>query len=61
MLEDSMLQNSNMLHPLGEAQHSLEQIMESARDSPAVSRVKSDKNAGACRKVAGGVWGIRNT
>jgi hypothetical protein len=45
-----MLQINNILHALAEAKHSLDQIIESAMDLPAVSRVNNDNNAAASAK-----------
>jgi hypothetical protein len=48
-----MLQINNILHALAEAKHSLDQIIESAMDLPAVSRVNNDNNVGTSAKFAG--------
>jgi hypothetical protein len=48
-----MLQINNILHALAEAKHSPDQIMESAMDLPAVSRVNNDNNVWRVRKVRG--------
>jgi hypothetical protein len=50
-----MLQINNILHALAEAKHSLDQIIESAMDLPAVSRVNNDNNIGASAKSAAGI------
>jgi hypothetical protein len=48
-----MLQINNNLRALAEAEHSLKEIMKSAMDLPAVSRVNSDKNIdGSARSAA---------
>jgi hypothetical protein len=49
-----MLQINNSLQALAEAKHSLNQIMKSAMDLPAVSRVNNDNNIGASAKYAAG-------
>ena len=51
--EINMLQINNNLRALAEAKHSLNQIIESAMDLPAVSRVNNDNNIGRFRKVRG--------
>jgi hypothetical protein len=50
-----MLQINNSLHALAEAKHSLNQIMKSAMDLPAVSRVNNDNNIAASVKPAAGI------
>jgi hypothetical protein len=39
-----MLQINNILHALAEAKHSLKEIMKSAMDLPAISRVNNNNN-----------------
>jgi hypothetical protein len=48
-----MLQINNILHALAEAQHSLDQIIESAMDLTPVSRVNNDNNVEDFSKVCG--------
>ena len=50
-----MLQINNILHALAEAKHSLDQIIESAMDLTAVSRVNNDNNVGTSPKSAAGI------
>jgi len=50
-----MLQINNSLHALAEAKHSPNEIMKSAMDLPAVSRVNNDKNVGLSAKSAAGI------
>jgi hypothetical protein len=50
-----MLQINNSLHALGEAKHSLNEIMKSAMDSPAVSQVNNDNYVRASAKSAAGI------
>jgi hypothetical protein len=48
-----MLQINNNLRALAEAKHSLKEIMKSAMDLPAVSRVNNDNNTdGSARSAA---------
>jgi hypothetical protein len=54
-----MLQINNMLHALAEAKNSLNEIMKSAMDLPAVSWVNNDNNLGASAKLAAGNLGNR--
>jgi hypothetical protein len=48
-----MLQINNILHALAEAKHSLKEIMKSAMDLPAVSRVNNNGVDGSARFAAG--------
>jgi hypothetical protein len=48
-----MLQINNMLHALAEAKHSLKEIMKSAMDLPAVSRVNIDNNIDGSARFGG--------
>jgi hypothetical protein len=50
-----MLQINNSLHALAEAKHSLKEIMKSAMDLPAVSRVNNDNYVWASAKSAAGI------
>jgi hypothetical protein len=50
-----MLQINNSLHALTEAKHSLNEIMKSAMDLPAVSRVNNDNNAWLSVRSAAGI------
>ena len=49
-----MLQVNNILHALGEAKHSLDQIIESAMDSTPVSWVNNGNNVETSPKSAAG-------
>jgi hypothetical protein len=49
-----MLQINNNLHALAEAKHSLNQIMKSAMDLTAVSRVNNDNNIWASARSKAG-------
>jgi hypothetical protein len=50
-----MLQINNSLHALAEAKHSLNEIMKSAMDLPAVSQVNNENNDRASAKSAAGI------
>jgi hypothetical protein len=50
-----MLQINNSLHALAEAKHSLNEIMKSAMDLPAVSRVNNDNNVWLSVRSAAGI------
>jgi hypothetical protein len=50
-----MLQINNSLRALAEAKHSLNKIMKSAMDLPAMSRVNNDNNIEASAKFAAGI------
>jgi hypothetical protein len=50
-----MLQINNSLHALAEAKHSLNEIMKSAMDLPAVSRVNNDNYVRASARSAAGI------
>jgi hypothetical protein len=50
-----MLQINNILHALAEAKHSHKEIMKSAMDLPAVSRMNNDGSVDRCAKFAGEV------
>jgi hypothetical protein len=50
-----MLQINNSLPALAEAKHSLNEIMKSAMDSPAVSRVNNDNNIWTSAKSSAGI------
>jgi hypothetical protein len=50
-----MLQINNSLHALAEAKHSLNEIMKSAMDLPAVSRVNNDNYVRASARFAAGI------
>jgi hypothetical protein len=50
-----MLQINNSLHALAEAKHSLNQIMKSAMDLPAVSRVNNENNIWASARSKAGI------
>jgi hypothetical protein len=50
-----MLQINNNLRALAEAKHSLDKIIESAMDLPAMSRVNNDNNNWASAKSAAGI------
>jgi hypothetical protein len=54
-----MLQINNILHALEEAKHSLDQIIESAMDLPAVFGMNNGSNAAASAKSAGWDQGNR--
>jgi hypothetical protein len=54
-----MLQINNMLPALAEAKHSLDEIIEMARDLRTMFRVNSGKNVGAFRNIGSWDWGIR--
>jgi hypothetical protein len=54
----NMLQINNILHALTEAKHSLDQIIESAMDLPALSRVNNDNNVWTYEKFAVGIGEI---
>lgn len=56
---DNMLQINNSLRALAEAKHSLNQIMESAMDLPAVSRVNNEGNIGGSARLAAGIEEIK--
>jgi hypothetical protein len=47
-----MLQINNNLRALANAKHSLKEIMESAMDLPAVSRVNNDNNIDGSARLA---------
>jgi hypothetical protein len=53
--DGNMLQINNILHALTEAKHSLNQIIESAMDLAALSRVNSDNNVWTYEKSAVGI------
>jgi hypothetical protein len=53
-----MLQINNIMRAPAEVKNPLNEIMKSAIDLPAMSRVNNDNNAGACRKVVSWDWGI---
>jgi hypothetical protein len=50
-----MLQINNSLRALAEAKHSLNKIMKSAMDLPAMSRVNNDNNNWASAKSMAGI------
>jgi hypothetical protein len=50
-----MLQINNILRALAEAKHSHKEIMKSAMDLPAVSRVNNDNSVDGFAKFAAGV------
>jgi hypothetical protein len=50
-----MLQINNSLRALTEAKNSLKEIMKSAMDLPAVSRVNNDNNFGGSATLAAGI------
>jgi hypothetical protein len=50
-----MLQINNSLHALTETKHSLNQIMKSAMDLPAVSRVNNENNIWTSAKSTAGI------
>jgi hypothetical protein len=52
-----MLQINNILWALTEAKHSLKEIMKSAMDLPAVSRVNNDDGVDGSARFAAGVQG----
>ena len=54
-----MLQINNNLRALAEAKHSLKQIMESAMDLPAVSRVNNDNNIDGSARLAARIKEIK--
>jgi hypothetical protein len=54
-----MLQINNNLRGLAEAEHSLKEIMKSATDLPAVSRVNNDKNSERSAWAAGLIGEIK--
>jgi hypothetical protein len=56
--DGNMLQINNILHALTEAKHSLDQIIESAMDLPALSRVNNDNNVWTYEKSAVGIGEI---
>jgi hypothetical protein len=53
-----MLQINNSLHALTEAEHSPKEIMKSAMDLPAMSRVNNDNNTWASAESAAGIGDI---
>jgi hypothetical protein len=53
-----MLQINNILHAPTEAKHSLKEIMKSAMDLPAVSRVNNDDGVDGSARFAARVQGI---
>jgi hypothetical protein len=50
-----MLQINNMLRALAEAKHSHKEIMKSAMDLPAVSRVNNDNNVDRSARFVAGI------
>jgi hypothetical protein len=54
---DDMLQINNILRVLAEAKHSLNKIMKSAMDLPAMLRVNNDNNIWTSAKSMAGIRG----